>query len=142
MATTTFNIYKSTDGMLRLDNYTATYPNQDWEQFLQETGQTDRLERLNAMRSRDRSPRVCRLRKSEPFKQWQRGKTITVTSELYGVATADYDGRLPEGSIKYAILNAIRNGETEARYYPRSNARKPAHEHLVYCFDYDFQKAE
>ena len=140
MATTTFNIYKSTDGMLRLDNYTATYPNQDWEQFLKETGQTDRLERLNAMRSRDRSPRVCRLRKSEPFKQWQQGKTITVTSELYGVVTANYDGRLPEGSIKYAIMDAISNGETEARYYPRSNDNKPAHMRMVYVFQFQLKK--
>jgi hypothetical protein len=75
------------------------------------------------------------------FKQWQAGKDITVTTHLYGVASADYDGRIPEHSIQHAILQAIRYNETEARYYPHSNARKPAHERLVYCFDYNFQKS-
>lgn len=142
MKTTTFNVYQDTNGHLSLKEYTETYENQNWEQFLEETGQTERLERLNAMRSRDRSPRVRRIRMSEPFKQWQVGKDITVTTHLYGVASADYNGRIPEHSIQYAILQAIRYNESEARYYPRSNARKPAHERLVYCFDYDFQKAE
>lgn len=140
MKTTTFNIYKGTDGVLRLENYTATFPNCDWDQYLQETGQSERLERLNSMSSRQRSPRVWRIRKSEAFLEWQQGKDITVTSSLYGVATAEYDGRIPEGHIKHAILDAIRNHETEARYYPRSNANKPAHERLVYVFDYNLER--
>ena len=140
MKTTTFNIYKSTDGILRLDNYTATYANWDWEQYLEETGQIERLERLNSMSSRQRSPRVRRIRQTESFLQWQQGKDITVTSSLYGVATAEYDGRIPEGRIKYAILEAIRNNETEARYYPSSNSNKPAHERLVYVFDFNLER--
>ena len=138
--TTTFNIYKSTDGKLRLENYTATYPCYDWARFLKDTHQLERLERLNALSSRKRSPIINRIRKSLPFKQWQQGKTITVTSELYGVVTANYDGRLPEGSIKYAIMDAISNGETEARYYPRSNDNKPAHMRMVYVFQFQLKK--
>ena len=140
MKTTSFNIYKSTDGVLRLDNYTATYLNWDWEQYLEETGQIERLERLNSMSSRQRSPRVRRIRQTEAFLKWQQGKDITVTSSLYGVATAEYDGRIPEWRIKYAILDAIRNNETEARYYPRSNENKPAHERLVYVFDFNLER--
>lgn len=137
---TKFKIYKSTDGQLRLDNYTATYPNNDWEQFLSETGQTNKAEKLLSMSSRERSPRIYRLRKSEAYKQWQKGKFFTITSEVYGVATANYDGRIPEASIKHAILEAVKYGEKEARYYPKSNKNKPVHERKVYVFSFQFEK--
>lgn len=141
MKTTTFNIYQDTNGNLSLKEYTETYENQNWAQYLSETGQTERLKRLNAMRSRERNPKVRRIRMSETFKQWQVGKDITITTHLYGTASASYDGRIPEHSIQYAILQALRYNEKEAHYYPRSNDRKPAHEHLVYVFSYDFKKA-
>lgn len=140
MKTTTFNIYKSTDGQLRLDNHTSTYKNEDWEQYLKDTNQTERLERLLSMSSRKRSPKIWKLRKSQDFLQWQEGRDITITSELYGVASADHDGRVPEWGIKKAILEALRYGEKEARYYPTSNANKPAQERLVYVFNYTFKK--
>lgn len=138
MKTTTFNVYKSTDGRLRLDNYTATYKNEDWEQYLKDTDQAERLERLLSMSSRKRSPKIWKLRKSLDFLQWQLGKDITISSELYGVASADHDGRVPEWGIKRAILEALRYGEKEARYYPTSNDKKPAQEQLVYVFHYTF----
>ena len=138
--TTTFNIYKSTDGVLRLENYTATYPNWDWEQYLEETGQTERLDRLYSMSSRERSPRVNRIRKTEAFLNWQKGKDVHVTSSLYGVATADYDGRISEKLVQYAILDAIKIGKDEALYYPKSNANKPSIQHMVYVIPFNFEK--
>ena len=142
MKTTEFTIYKGSDGVLRLENYTATMPNQDWEQFLIDTNQQERLERLCSMSSRKRSPRLWKIRRSAAFIEWQKGKDVTITSQVYGVAGAEYDGRIPEGHIKYAILDAIRHGEKEARYYPSSNATKPAHERMVYVFGFWFKKAE
>ena len=138
--TTTFNVYKSTDGELRLENYTATYPNWDWDQFLEETGQTERLERLYSMSSRQRSGRVNRLRKTEAFLEWQKGKAVTVTSKLLGVATADYDGRISERLIQYAILDAIKIGKDEALYYPKSNEHKSPLKKMVYVIPFNFEK--
>lgn len=140
MKTTEFNIYKGSDGILRLEDYTSTFPNWDWEQFLKDTHQEERLERLCSMSSRKRSPRLWKIRKSPAFIEWQKGKDITVTSHLYGVATANYDGRISESRLKYAILEAVRNGSNEARYYPTSNATKPAHERLVYVCRFSFKK--
>lgn len=142
MKTTEFTIYKDTTGTLRLDNFTTTYPNNDWGQFLKDTNQAERLERLCSMSSRKRSPRIWKIRKSAAFIEWQKGKYITVTSKPYGTAGADYDGRIPELAIKRAILEAIKYGEKEARYYPSSNATKPAYERTVYVFGFWFKKAE
>lgn len=140
MKQTTFAIYQGTDGVLRLENYTATYKNANWEQYLADTGQEERLQQLKAMSSRKRSPRIYRIRNSEQFRQWQSGKDITVTSRLYGIASAIYDGRIHESSVKYAILHAIENGKTEALYEPKSNANKPAHLHEVYVIPYQLKK--
>ena len=142
MKTTTFNIYKDSIGILRLEPFEKTMPNEDWEQYLRETDQSDRADRLLAMSSRKRSPKVWKIRKSKPFAEWQQGKTVTITSHLYGMASADYDGRIPEWRIKAAIIEAVKYGESEARYYPASNAKKPAHEHIVYVFGFNFKKVE
>ena len=142
MKTTEFTIYKDTTGTLRLDNFTTTYPNNNWAQFLEDTHQEDGLERLYSMSSRKRSPRISKIRRSAAFIEWQKGKDITVTSKPYGTAVANYDGRIPEWAIKRAILEAIKHGEKEARYYPSSNATKPAHERMVYVFGFGFKKAE
>lgn len=141
MATTTFNVYKTTQGRYTLEDYKASYPSHDWDKYLKETNQLERLERLNAMSSRKRSPRLNRLYKSADFIEWGNANMVNVTSELYGVVTCNYDGRLSEARIKYAVLEAIRYGEKEAHYEPLSNARKPAHEHLVYIFTFDLKMA-
>lgn len=145
MATTTFNIYKRnfSDGSFYLDleeKEPYTIDNENWEQYLRETGQSDRADYLLSMSSRKRSPKIWRIRQSDEFRTWSKQNQITVTTSLYGVASCDYDGRIPEGHIKSAIINAIRNGEDEARYYPASNASKPAHLQMVYCFNYNFNK--
>ncbi len=138
MKTTTFTIYKDSLGFFRAENYTATMQNHDWTQFLKETNPAQ-LERWLAMSSRKRSPKVCRLYKTESFKNWQKGKDIVVTSKPFAVATANHDGRVPEWGIKHAILEAVKYNESEARYYPSSNANKQAHQRLVYVFAYNLQ---
>lgn len=140
MATVEFEIFKTSDGRLSLTNDSYTYNNQDWEQFLRDNGQAERADHLMSLSSRKRSPKIWRIRQSEDFKRWSEAHVISVTSSLYGIASANYDGRIRDGRIKYAILEAIKYGKSEARYYPQSNEGKPAHMHMVYCFSYSFRK--
>lgn len=139
MATIEFEIFKTSDGRLSLTNESYQYNNEDWEQFLRQNGQAERAEHLVSLSSRKRSPKIWRIRQSKEFRQWSKTHVINVTSSLYGIASANYDGRIKEGRIKYAILDAIRHGQSEARYYPQSNKGKPAHLHMVYCFGYSFR---
>ena len=140
MTQTTFNIYQGTDGILRLDNFSKTFNNQDWEQYLRESGQSQRADYLMSLSARKRSGKVYRIRQSEDFRQWSESHVINITSTLYGTASAEYDGRIPEGCIKYAILQALKDGKAEAKYYPVNNSRKPAYLHMVYVFTYSFTR--
>lgn len=135
-----FDVYRDSRGVLSLEKKEYSYENQDWELFLKETGQNDRCERLLSMSSRKRSPKVWKLRKSDSFKEWSKNNIVQVSSSLYGVVSCEYDGRLREYAIKYAVLDALKFGEKEARVYPESNKNKPAHLHMVYVFTFDFVK--
>lgn len=138
MKATKFDIYRDSKGNLDFQKKEVSYPSSDWREFLRQTNQLERLGRLNSMTSRKRSSRVNRLCKSADFCEWQKNNIVHVSSHLYGHVCCWYDGRIDEGRIMNAVLVALKNGQAEARYYPRANAKKPAHLHRVYVFPFQF----
>ena len=86
------------------------------------------------MRSKDRSPKLYRLRNTPTFIKWSEENKVVVTSELLATCEADVDGRLNESDVRVAMMNAFQNKEQFAKVYPRSNKNKPPHEWLVYTF--------
>lgn len=139
MKTTTFNIYRYNNGNLSLKEHLFTFPSQDWARFLKETGQLERLAKLETMSSRKRSPLLYRLRRSPAFLEWQKNNIETVKTTLFGVASAFYDGRLPEDGVKLAILEAIRCERPWATYQLKCDQNKPEHLKRCYCFPFDFK---
>lgn len=127
-------IYKDNFGGLHYSPQNYEYFSQDWERYLSESGQMERLERLKSMRSKDRSPKLYRLRKTPSFIKWSEEHKVIVTSELFATCVADVDGRLNESDVRVAMMNAFQNKEQFAKVYPRSNKNKPPHEWLVYKF--------
>ncbi len=140
MAQTEFTIYKyDKDNSLLLEPQKYVAKNTDWRQFLIDTNQEERLHKFADMSARKRSPKVWRLRQTSEFLKWSENHRETVEYKPYAIASATYDGRIPEGRIKYAILDAVKYGEKEARYYPQSNQTKPAHLQMVYCFTFNLK---
>lgn len=128
------NIYKDNLGGLHYTPQNYEYNSQDWERYLSESGQMERLERLKSMRSKVRTPKVYRLRNTPTFIEWSERNKVVVTSELFATCEADVDGRLNESDVRVAMMNAFQNKEQFAKVYPRSNKNKPPHEWLVYEF--------
>lgn len=128
------NIYKDNLGGLHYTPQNYEYNSQDWEKYLSESGQMERLERLKSMRSKVRTSKVYVLRNTPSFIKWSRENKVVVTSELFATCVADVDGRLNESDVRVAIMKAFQNKERFAEVYPRSNKNKPPHECLVYKF--------
>lgn len=128
------NIYKDNFGRLQYTSQNYEYCSQDWERYLSESGQMERLERLKNMRSKDRSPKLYRLRKTPSFIKWSEEHKVVVTSTLFATCVADVDGRLNKSDVRVALMNAVQDKEQFAKVYPRSNKNKPPHEWLVYVF--------
>lgn len=127
-------IYKDNLGGLHYSPQNYEYLSQDWEKYLMDTEQNERLERLKNMRSKDRTPKIYRLRKTPTFLKWSEENKVSVTSELFAICEADVDGRLNESDVRVAIMNAFQNKEQFAKVYPRCNKNKPPHLWLVYEF--------
>lgn len=134
--TVELNIHKDIFGRLHYTPQNYEYFSQDWERYLIDTGQDERLERLKSMRSKDRSPKLYRLRKTPTFIKWSEENKVVVTSSLFATCVADVDGRLNESDVRVAMMNAFQNKEKFAKVYPRSNKNKPPHEWLVYEFSF------
>lgn len=134
---TNFIIYRnSATGRLSLQDHSCMLPNGDWEQYLREAGQGERADRLCAMSSRKRSPKIYKIRHTDAFKAWSEANPVTVKYTEYAEASAEYDGRLREGAIKRAILDATQYNEKRAMVVPESDKNKPAHLRRVYVFNY------
>lgn len=106
--------------------------NQCWQEYLHDTGQDERLDRLYAMSSRKRSPRVNRIRRSRDFAIWSDKHSYDEWCEPFMTAECDYDGRLSESEVRAALFEAAVDGHEVVLVHPKSNRTKPAHERLVY----------
>jgi hypothetical protein len=139
---TTFTVYKHSER----NNYSLNAAkfvgnNQDWDQFLTDTNQLEKLMRLRKMSSRKRSPKIWRLRKTQEFIKWSNEhQVVTMYLPYAKVTVPNYDGRIPELSIKNAVLTALKTNSKEAFYYPKLNTNKPAHLHQVYYFNFYIEK--
>ena len=101
----------------------------------------EKLERWRTLPGKKFRHKLWRFGKSETFAQWSELHKKLVKCEFFGTATAEYDGRLRESSVKCAILKALENGKREFEVYPLSNKDKPAHLQMVYVKDFQFTEA-
>lgn len=89
-----------------------------------------------ARSSKQNKQRLYRAGQSEGYRVYCEANKTVYNSHLYGKVTAQYDGRLREGSVIVAILHALKDGSTTMRVEPASNATKPAHLQMVYIKEF------
>lgn len=137
MKTLTFEVFKSNEGQFSVAKHEDSFALPTPMQYLM-ANDPKRLEDLRKLPGKKFRHKLWRLGKSETFAKWADANKKAVTWEKAGVAEIEYDGRLVEGSVKCAIIRALQDGEREVRVFPRSNANKPAHLHMVYVKEFTF----
>lgn len=134
MKTLKVNIYKTSEGNFSLNNETRTACKKSVLDYLHEIDPSTIGKSSKSLKNRR-----YRAGQSQGYREFIKKHTYTVESEFAGVATIEYDGRLKESSMKIAIVRALNYGQTTAYVHPESNKRKPAHEQLVYCKEFNFK---
>ena len=134
MKTLNVNIYKTSEGNFSLTNETRNTCKKSVLDYLHEIDPSTIGKSSKSLKNRR-----YRAGQSKGYAEYIKKHTYQVSSELAGVATIEYDGRLKESAVKLAIIRALNADDNTAYVHPESNKRKPAHEHLVYCKDFNFK---
>ncbi len=134
MKTLSVNIYKTSEGNFSLNNETRTTCKKSVLDYLHEIDPSTIGKSSKSLKNRR-----YRAGQSQGYREYIQKHTYKVESELAGVATIEYDGRLKESSVRVAIVRALNADDNTAYVHPESNKRKPAHKHLVYCKGFDFK---
>lgn len=135
MTTIEFEVYKSEDGSFSRKSETRT-ANPSTRHYLMSTMSDEEKQAFLSRSSKQNKQRLYRAGKSEGYRQYCEENKTVYNSFLYGKVTAEYDGRLREGSVIVAILHALKDNSQTMRVEPASNANKPAHLQMVYIKEF------
>ena len=128
-------IYKSEDGTYSLTNepekltpsirdlYQLAHPEIKWDDLTQ----------------KQRRGRAYRFGKSELYKELVKQNETVRVFQKFGIANIEFDGRINERRIPFLILEALKEGRNEIKYYPESNKNKPPHLQKVYVKEFSIK---